>query len=464
MTLTVEIADWLTDLRLDDLSELAVERATNSILDTLGVTLPGTEETAARIATRLAASERASPVSSMLGTGQKTSMELAAFVNGIAGHALDYDDVSYAVIGHPSVVVLPAMLAVAEASGASGADALLAYIGGVEVMAKLARALGEPHYLAGWHMTATAGCIASAAAAAKLLSLDRLEIQAALGIAASSAAGLRLNFGTMTKPYHAGHAGRSGVSAARLAAAGFTSGPDVFGGPQGFFAAYGADSSRATAGLGLGQPFELESPGLGIKRYPCCYGTHRAIDGMLSLIEHHALAASDVTRVEVTAPAGELEPLIYPRPRSGLEGKFSMQYTLAAALVDGGVGLRTFEDDMVVRPAVQELLPRITVRAFAPGSPEAANGMAGGDGEARVLVDVLNGQRLHEQVRYARGAPENPVRTDEVISKFRDCAAGRLTPEQVQRAVDQVVGLRDAPNLSGLMESLVMQPVVGARG
>ncbi|MCC6175728.1 MAG: MmgE/PrpD family protein [Chloroflexi bacterium] len=464
MVLTREIADWLADLRLDDIPALAVERATASILDMLGVTLAGLSEPPVRIAARLAAADGAAPVASQIGTGLRTSMEWAAFVNGIAAHALDYDDVSYAVIGHPTVVVLPAVLAVAEATGASGASVLTAYIGGVEVMAKLARVLGNEHYLTGWHMTATAGCFASAAAAAKLLGLDASGIQMALGIAASSAAGLQANFGTMTKPHHAGHAGRSGVSAARLAGAGFTASPDVFEGRRGFLAAHGADPAGAEADLALGAPFELESPGLGIKRYPCCYGTHRALDGLFSLIEQHGLSGSDLAHAEVSAPPAEVQPLIYPRPHSGLEGKFSMQYALAAALVDGAVGLSSFEDQMVERPEVQALIPRIEVRPFEPGSPEAAGGLAGGDGVVRVTVQTHTGRRLQEQIRYARGAPENPVGMAEVITKFRDCAAGRLTEEQVSRAVEQVVGLRDADDLTALRDALVVSPVgAGAR-
>jgi 2-methylcitrate dehydratase PrpD len=460
VVLTRDVAEWLAELRLERIPAPAIERGTASMLDTLGVTLAGLDEPAARIAAQLAAADKAAPVASQIGTSFRTSMEWAAFLNGIAGHALDYDDVSYAVIGHPSVVVLPAVLAVAEATGASGASVLVAYIAGVEIMAKLARALGEQHYLSGWHMTATTGCIASAAAAAKLLCVNPPGIQAALAIAASSAAGLRLNFGTMTKPYHAGHAGRCGVSAARLASAGFTGDPHVFDGRQGFFAAYAAQAARADmVGPALGQPFELESPGLGIKRYPCCYGTHRALDGMLSMVERHALAAPDVARAEVSAPPGELEPLIYPRPRSGLEGKFSMHYALAAALVDGAVGLGSFEDDMVRRADIQDLLARIDVRAFTPGSPEAAGGIAGGDGHVKVVVQTRDGQRLQEQVRYARGAPDNPLTTSEVMAKFRDCAHRRLTPEQVNGAIEQVIGLRDADNLNAVLDSLVAVPV-----
>jgi 2-methylcitrate dehydratase PrpD len=457
MVVSRDIAAWLAELTLDDIPPTAAGRATNSILDTLGVMLPGLQESAARIAAQLASADRAAPVASQIGTGLRTSMEWAAFLNGISGHVLDYDDVSYAIIGHPSVAVLPAVLAVAEATGASGADVLVAYVGGVEVMSKVARALGERHYLAGWHMTATAGSIGSAAAAAKLLGLDPHGIQAALGVAASSAAGLRLNFGTMTKPYHAGQAGRGGVTAARLAAAGFTSGAEVFDGPQGFFAAYGADSASPVDGLGLAEPFELESPGFGIKRYPCCYGTHRALDGLLSLVEQHGISAPDVEQIEISAPPGELEPLIHPRPRSGLEGKFSMQYTLSAALLDGGVGLSSFSDEMVNRPAIRALLPRIDVQPFVPGSAESVEGMAGGAGHARVAVCLHDGRRFEERVRYARGAPENPVSTPEVIAKFRDCAAGRLTEDQANRAIDQVVGLRDAENLTTLVESLVLQ-------
>jgi len=455
VVLTRDVAEWLADLCMDAVPAPTVERASASILDTLGVTLAGLDEPAAQIAASLAASDGAAQVASRLGTSFATSMESAAFVNGVAGHALDYDDVSYAVIGHPSVAVLPAALAVGQATGASGSSVLAAYIAGVEVMAKLARAMGEQHYLAGWHTTATVGCIASAATAARLLGLDVSRIQVALAIAASSAAGLRGNFGTMTKPYHAGHAGRSGVNAARLAAAGFTADPRVFEGPTGFFAAYGADPARTgLVGSGLGKPFELESPGLGIKRYPCCYGTHRALDGMLSLIEQHGLGEPDVAHATVSAPPGELAPLIHPRPTSGLEGKFSMPYVLAAALIDGTVGLATFSDEMVSREVIQTLLPRIDVHAFEPGEPEAAAGLAGGDGRVRVAVQTRAGNHVEAEVRYARGAPENPVAIHEVIDKFRDCAMGRLGREQVNRTVECVLGLQTADSLSPLIDAL----------
>jgi 2-methylcitrate dehydratase PrpD len=457
VVLTRDVAEWLADLRMDAIPACTVERATTSILDTLGVTLAGVDEPAAQIAARLAASDGAAQVASQLGTSFATSMESAAFVNGVASHALDYDDVSYAVIGHPSVVVLPAALAVGQATGASGSSVLAAYIGGVEVMAKLARAMGEQHYLGGWHTTATVGCIASAATAAWLLGLDVSRIQLALAIAASSASGLRANFGTMTKPYHAGHAGRCGVNAARLAAAGFTADPDVFEGPTGFFAAYGGDPARASqVGPTLGKPFELESPGLGIKRYPCCYGTHRALDGMLSLIEQHGLAEPDVAHAAVSAPPGELAPLIHPRPTSGLEGKFSMPYVLAAALVDGVVGLGTFSDDMVARDAIQRLLPRIDVHAFEPDEPEAAAGLAGGDGHVSVAVQTRAGARVRAEVRYARGAPENPVTITDVIDKFRDCAQRRLPRDQANHAIECVLGLQSADSISTLIDALAL--------
>jgi 2-methylcitrate dehydratase PrpD len=456
VVLTRDVAEWLTNLRIDAIPASAVERASASILDTLGVTIAGLDEPAARIAARLAASDRAAPVASQLGTSLATSMESAAFVNGVAGHALDYDDVSYAVIGHPSIVVLPTALAVGQATGASGASVLAAYIGGVEVMAKLARAMGEQHYLAGWHTTATIGCVASAATAARLLCLDVAATQVALAIAASSAAGLRGNFGTMTKPYHAGHAGRCGVNAARLAAAGFTAEARVFEGPTGFFASYGGDPARAGAvGPSLGQPFELESPGLGIKRYPCCYGTHRALDGMLSLIEQHGLGEPDVERAMISAPPGELAPLIHPHPTSGLEGKFSMPYVLAAALVDGAVGLGSFSDAMVARDAIQGLLPRIDVHAFEPDGPEAVSGLAGGDGHVRVAVQTRAGDRVQTEVRYARGAPENPVSIADVIDKFRDCTLGRLSPAQATRAIECVLRLRSADGIGSLTAALV---------
>jgi 2-methylcitrate dehydratase PrpD len=176
---------------------------------------------------------------------------------------------------------------------------------------------------------------------------------------------------------------------------------------------------------------------------------------MLSLIEQHGLGEPDVARATVSAPPGELAPLIHPHPTSGLEGKFSMPYVLAAALVDGTVGLGSFTDEMVSRDVIQTLLPRIDVHAFEPDETEAAAGLAGGDGHVRVAVQTRGGDRVRAEVRYARGAPENPVSLTEVIDKFRDCAMPRLGREQVNRAVEYVLGLESADSISALIDALV---------
>lgn len=451
-SLTDDLAIWITGLRLDAIPAAVLDRATASIVDTVGVTLAGVAEPAAQIASRVVAADGALPLASQLGTGFATSMESAAFLNGIAGHALDYDDVSFTVLGHPSVVVLPTALAVGQATGASGASVLTAYVVGVEVMAKLARTIGEDHYQRGWHATATLGTIASAAAAASLLGLEPVRVQIALSIAASSAAGLRQNFGTMTKPYHAGHANRCGINAARLAAAGFTADPTVFEGRSGFFALYG-DKATGIEWLPetLGQPFALEDPGLGIKQYPCCYGTHRALDAMLGLVRETGLRASDVAQIEVDAPPGELTPLIHPRPTSGLEAKFSMEYALSAALVDGAVGLSSFRDEMVSRAPIQVLLPRIQVRAWGA---ETGQGLAGGDGLLTVAVKTHDGQQLRREVRHARGADQLPLSLSEVVTKFRDCAAGRLGPTQIDASIAELTNLRSRLSLFELVRAL----------
>ncbi|MCA1646844.1 MAG: MmgE/PrpD family protein [Chloroflexi bacterium] len=176
---------------------------------------------------------------------------------------------------------------------------------------------------------------------------------------------------------------------------------------------------------------------------------------MLSLIEQHGLSQPDVELARVSAPPGELAPLIHPRPTSGLEGKFSMPYVLAAALVDGVVGLGSFSDEMVARDAIQRLLARIDVHAFQPGEPEAAAGLAGGDGHVRVAVQTRAGKHVQTEVRYARGAPENPVSMADVIDKFRDCAQGRLSLEQANRAIDAVLGLRSAHSMGSLIDALM---------
>ncbi len=452
MTPTSSIASWVANVSLAAIPAEAIEHAKVAILDTLGVVLAGAREPAARIAASVVREEGARPVASLLGDSARVSMEGAAFVNGIAAHVLDYDDVSWEILGHPSAVVLPAALAAGEASNVSGERLLEAYVVGVEVMAKFARAMGPDQYERGWHTTATAGTIGAAMAASKILGLGETATQNAIGISVSEAAGTRQNFGSMAKAFQVGHAARSGVSAARLAARGMTGNGAILEGPLGYFAlfAHRPDAAAEVAAM-LSGPLELVSPGISLKKFPCCYGMHRALQGTLDLMRSHALTADDVSSVSVVAPAGELVPLVDDLPRNGLEGKFSMRYGVASAILDGEVRRGTFSDQMVRRGAAIELMKRIEVQ---PRYDRTTRG--GGEGYVTVRLTTSAGLDHEARIVAPPGSPGAPMTRHELVAKFADCASdlGRGGVDEVVRAVDALDLL---PQISDLVASLVSQ-------
>ncbi|MDE3074075.1 MAG: MmgE/PrpD family protein [Chloroflexota bacterium] len=451
MSPTSDVAGWVAGLALAAVPAVAVERAKAAILDTLAVTLAGSSEPVARLAAKIVAQDGARPVCSQLGGRLRTSAPEAAFLNGIAAHALDYDDVNIGPANHPSAVILPAALAVAEAREASGRQLLEAYVAGVEITSKFARALEYGHYQAGWHTTSTAGTMGAAMAAGKLLELDAKRLGTALGIAASEASGLRQNFGTMAKPFHAGHAARSGVTAARLAAEGFSAYDRILESQLGYFAIFNGPAGAAQqASEQLGRPFELESPGLAAKKFPCCYGLHRAAEGMLELVERAGFQAEDVRQVHVSAPVGELAPLSPERPRTGLEGKFSLGYALAAAVIDRRLTLATFTDAMVQRPAAQDFWPLVHAQPHA----DAALGRLLTEGILELNVRLNDGASHQIRVEDAPGTPARPLTPEERQAKLADCAGKLLSESDVASLQRLVASLEELPDVRELIAQL----------
>jgi 2-methylcitrate dehydratase PrpD len=443
--LTRQLAEWVREVRVGDLPRPALDGARRSILDTFGVALAGSREEASRVARDAIAGDAEGPAR-VWGTSLRVPAEVAALLNGVSAHALDFDDVSPASTSHPSAVVLPACVACAEAAGSSGSELLAAYAVGVELMAKLGRAMGEAYYRRGWHATSVLGPPAAAAAAAKLLAGDVEVILHALGIAASMASGLRRNFGSMTKPLHAGHAARSAVAAARLAAAGFTADRQALEGPLGFFEAFGGEGTVE----GLGRPWELDDPGLALKRYPCCYATHRTLDAVLELRRSHPELALPVSAV-VEVPAGALAPLRPGLPSSGLEGKFSMAYVVVVALLRGAVPLNAFTDEAVADPGVRALAGRVEVRE----EPALGGGLGGTEGRGvRVAVRGPSGEVISTEVEQASGSPGRQLTFEEVRAKFRGCT----TVADVDGAAalpDLVQTLERVPNVAEALGPLV---------
>lgn len=446
MNVTERLARFVAET--EPVPDGALEAARRAVLDTLGVALAGSREESARIAATLALERGGREEATLLGRDERVPAASAALVNGVAAHALDFDDVSQPMRGHPSVVLLPALLALSESQGRSGRDLLTAFVLGFEVQAKLGRAIGERHYQRGWHATSTLGTLGAATACARLLRLEAAKAGAAIGIAASMAAGLQRNFGSMTKHLHAGNAARSGLEAAQLASRGFTADAAALDGAGGFLALMGDGPADLSTFDALGDPFEITSPGVGVKLYSCCYATHRALDAALELRERHAIDSAAVDRVRVEVVRGGLLPLRGQSPATGLEGKFSMEYCLAAALLDGAVGLATFTDDAVNRPAARDLMSKV----------ETCEGAESGEfpigGYADVRIALKDGTAHRQRVEVALGDPARPVPYERLVAKFRDCCEGVLSPESAEAALavlERLVDLLDVRELTAAL-------------
>jgi 2-methylcitrate dehydratase PrpD len=445
---TKQLATFVAELRLSDVPAPALAVARSCMLDTVGVALAGVPEPAGRKIIDFVREEGAAPAATVLGAGFRTSAANAAFANGTTGHALDFDDVSPPMRGHPSVVCTSAAFAAAEAGGKSGAAAVLGYVAGVEAMVCLAYAVGRKHYDLGWHSTSTLGSIAAAAAAAKVRGLTAAQTCVALAIGASLASGVRRNFGSMTKPLHAGHAAKNGVTAAALAARDFTADAAAIEASFGFLALV-TDSARPEAVARLGREWGILQPGLNLKRHPCCYAAHHAIDAILELRNEHHLNSTEVERIDVLVAPRGLTALIHDRPRSGLEAKFSLPYTLAAALVDGVLPMSAFTDDMVMRPALQALLRKVQARE-AEGDPVSVETPR----FAEVTLTLTDGRKMQRRIQYPRGAAANPMTPDELDAKFRDCASLSLQENLVEQALQMLHEVDRLPDVRGLMAVL----------
>lgn len=415
---TRTVAEYAVKTDVSAAPDDVLDLARRTLVDTVGISIGARGEDSVRILTSTPGVVPGPGACTVLTTGERTDAPTAALVNGTAAHALDYDDVTEQIYGHPSVVLWPAVLAAGEQVGADGRALLDAYLIGFDVVTALAEGLAlREHYGRGWHSTATLGVVAGAAAVSRLLGSDVERTRCALGIAATMAGGSRQNFGTMTKPLHAGLAARDAVLAASLAANGFTADPDQLEAELGYFALYG-DRTRLEGVLtALEQPYALRRHGINVKKYPACYNTQRTADAALRLAEREVLDPAEVRRIRITLEPGGLAPLIHHRPVSGLQGKFSGEYVAAAAVLDRSLGLRTFTDEAVGRPAVRELVERAEIaESDVPpvGAPEWEYSYA--------VVEVETAGRgvLSERADVPRGDHRAPLTRDELEAKFRD--------------------------------------------
>ncbi|HSQ02547.1 MAG TPA: MmgE/PrpD family protein [Burkholderiales bacterium] len=449
--LTQGLARFIAGLRYDAIPREAVAVIKTGFADCAGVMIAGSSEPVVRILRATLAPPAGE--STLVFSEATAPAPEAAWINGAAAHALDYDDVAQR--GHPSAVLVPAILAQGQAVGASGKDMITAYAAGYETWAELVRRDVGQHHQKGWHPTAIFGAIGAAAACASLLKLDAAKAAHAIALGASQSAGIMANFGTMTKPFHAGRSAHAGVVSARLAGAGFTASPDALEHPQGFLSAVSpAGRIDFHSAIEAGTNWKLVRDKLGVKKYPLCYCTHRALDAMLDLIEaDQFVRPGKVARVTVSMSRHQATILRNHLPQTGLEAKFSMEFAMACALVARRASLAELQDDFVRRPDIQALMKRVVVEPTDEENP-ATPGKAFYD---LVTVENTDGSR-HESAKVSliRGGAELPLKQEELWAKFQGCLTvghGRMDARKLFdafMALDALPHVDELPGLRGV--------------
>jgi len=449
---------WLAETPAD-WPEAAWEAAHRALIDIIGVAIPGAAEPVARKAFDTVSAWGTGPATA-IGMGAALPAPWAALVNGTAAHALDFDDNFDPAKAHATAVLAPAILALAEQEGASGRQCLDAYIAGLQILGRVGQGVNPAHRNRGWHATATVGAIGAAAACARLLGLDAPRAAHAVSIATSMAAGFMSQFGTMTKPVHAGLAAKSGVLAASLARAGIDAGLATLDGPTGMnrlmvgpdYEQLRDDLTHVEHGQNLrfetervGAPLLLLSSGLKLKRFPNCGSAHRAMDGLAALIDAHGFCAHDIAAIHVRAPITHLNNLMYTAPADALQAKFSLEYGLACIAVTGNCTLADFTADAAARPALQALYARIHRHPVDK---------AEGEFPTQVEVALGDGRVFRAVVPWPAGSLAMPFTEAQLWAKFDGCAGPILDPADLACLCAALADLPQLPGIKPLMAPL----------
>ena len=454
--ITDEIAAFAIAAKAADIPKDAAHLAKRSIVDGIGLAFAGARAECGHIAHRYlgALALPAERGSTVIGTSMKVPARFAAFANGLAIHADDYDDTQlavakdrvYGLLTHPTAPVLPPVLAISERDHRSGADLMLAYQVGVEVECKVAEAIMPRHYQHGFHTTGTCGSIGAAAAAARLLGLDRDATRRAISIGATQAGGLRENFGTMTKPFHAGRAAENGMLAAEIAALGFTASPNGLEADRGFFRAAGGGYAPEMIEGKLARPWTFLSPGVSIKPHPSGSLTHPGMAVMMELIRKHDIQSAQVVHVTVGTNHNMPNALIHHRPKNELEAKFSMEFCMAILLLERRGGLEEFTDEIVNRPDVQAMIEKVDFGVNAEAEAAGFDKMT-----TIVEIELADGRKVSGRADFGKGSPTNPMSDAELSDKFRQCAAwGNVRRDRAERILETLWGIESLADVSEL--------------
>ena len=439
---TAALSKAARDIRFEGLPSDVVFLARQCLLDWLGVTLAGSREPLTEILRSEVLDQGGHPRATLVGSGERVSVQQAALVNGAASHALDYDDVQMTMSGHPTVPVAPALLALAEARQSPGRDVIAAFVAGIEMECRVGALVMPGHYRTGWHATGTLGTFGAAAACCHLLALDQDQWQTAMGIAGAQAAGLKAMFGTMCKPLHAGKAAANGLLAATLAQRGFTSSPGVLDVAQGFTDTQTSTPHPERALDGLGESYAIR--GVLFKYHAACYGTHETIEGVLRLKERYGLRPDDVREIRLTVPEGNLSMCNIQTPTTALEGKFSLRFTAALALARDDTSDHAFTDEAVRDLALTRLRDRVAV----VGRPSSGMG-------TDVAIVLSDGRELRESVNLETPAADLDRQWQRLAVKYTSLAEDVLGETRARKLLDAVEHVEEIQSLSELLRLTV---------
>ena len=451
MGATAVLSEFASKTRIADLSVEAVAATKRHILDCAGVALAATVEPAGRIVLDVTREQGGAPQARILGSSLRSSAVSAAWANGALAHLLDFDDTGFS---HPTACVLPAALAMAEEAGATGGDLVAAVCVGLEVFERMSSS-GRQHEpelrRRGFHPTSLYGCSAAAAAAGNMVRLNPAQMAVAIGLAAANAGGLTQHFGTWGKGVHAGNAARAGVTSVLLAKKDYFADPEGLEGDYGFFAAFHGAGNYDLGRVAdeLGTHWSIVDPGLTVKRYPCCGGTLRALDAAQELLVQHGITFDDVARLAVDIHPDLLCIVRFHRPTQGFRGKFSLDYVLAAMLLDGRVDLDSFTDEYCNAPRMRAALEKVQVAAHAEWPDDPASRR-----KSPVTITLKDGRTFTKTVDKVRGSPGNPMTRDELVDKYRGCASRVLKGERLERSIAALENLDRLPAAKELIDAL----------
>ncbi len=453
MEATAVLSAFASRTHLRDISAEAIAATKRHILDCAGVALAATTEPAGRIILSVTQEQGGAAQARVFGSSLRTSAVSAAWANGALAHLLDFDDTGFS---HPTACILPAALAMAEGAGATGGDLVAAVCVGLEVFERLSLS-GRQHEpelrRRGFHPTSLYGCSAAASAAGNIIGLNPTQMAVAIGLAAANAGGLTQHFGTWGKGIHAGNAARAGVTSVLLAQKDYFADPEGIEGDYGFFSAFHGTGNYNLGKVadGLGTHWSIVDPGLTVKSYPCCGGNLRALDAAQALLREHDIRFDDVAMLEVDVHPGLLHVVRFHKPTQGFRGKFSIDYVLAAMLLDGRVDLDSFTDEYCNAPRMRASLDKVRVNAHTEWPNDAVSRR-----KAPVTITMNDGRTFTRTVEKVRGSPGNPMTRDELVGKYRSCASRVLKGERLERSIAILETLDKAPATRDLMDALTI--------